>query len=73
MNLEIIILSEVSQTKATYDITYMWNLSRIIKMTYLWNKNRSTDIENKLMVAKEKRADEGINKEFGINIYTLLL
>ena len=35
MNLEIIILSEVSQTKATYDITYMWNLSRIIKMTYL--------------------------------------
>ena len=35
MNLDIIVLGEISQTKATYDITYMWNLSKIIQMTYL--------------------------------------
>ena len=61
MNLEIIILIEVNPTKATYDITYMWNLSKIIQKTYIWNKNRPTDIENKLMVTKWKRAEGGIN------------
>ena len=61
MNLDIIVLGEISQTKATYDITYMWNLSKIIQMTYLWNKNRPTDIENKLIVTKGKRAEGGIN------------
>ena len=53
MQLEIIILSEVSQTeKDKYDITYMWNLKKWYKRTYLQNRNRLTDMENKLMVTK---------------------
>ena len=41
-----------------YDITYMWNLKKkkkMIQMTYLQNRNRLTDIENKLMVTKGGR------------------
>ena len=29
MDLEIVILSEIGQTKKKYDIPYMWNLKRI--------------------------------------------
>ena len=36
---------------------------------YLQNRNRLTDIENKVMVTKGKG---GINWEFGIRRYTLL-
>jgi len=39
MDLEIIILSKVSQT---LDITYMWNLKKWEKWTYLQNRNRLT-------------------------------
>ena len=35
-----------------YDITYVWNLKYDTKWTYLQNRNRLTDIENKLMVTK---------------------
>ena len=38
-----------------YDIAYMWNLKYDAKRTYLRNRNRFTDIENKLMVTKEER------------------
>ena len=47
MNLERIILSEVSQTQTDkYHITYMWNLKKPPKdtnSTYLQNRNRPTD------------------------------
>ena len=32
MDLEIIILSEVRQRKILYDITYVWNLKKMIQM-----------------------------------------
>jgi len=48
MDQEIIILSEVSQT---HDITYMWNLKKMIPMN-LQNRSRLTDIENKVVVTK---------------------
>ena len=32
MDLAIIILSEVSQRQISYDITYMWNLIKMIQM-----------------------------------------
>ena len=38
-----------------YDIAYMWNLKKWFKWTYLQNRNRPTDIENKLMVIKGER------------------
>ena len=35
----------------SYDITYMWNIKNDIKLNYLQNRNRLTDIANKLIVA----------------------
>ena len=58
MNLEIIILSKVSQTeKDKYDIAYMWNLNKWYKWTYL--QNRLTDLENKFMVSRRDSGWEG--------------
>ena len=53
VDLEIIILSEVSQTK-TKIIWYrlLLILKKWYKWTYIKNRNRSTDVENKLMVTK---------------------
>ena len=53
MNLEINILSEVDRKRKTFfcDITHLWNL----KGTYQGHRNRLTDIENRLGVAKEGR------------------
>ena len=43
-----------------YDITYMWNLKKKkIQMNLLQNRNRLTDLENKLMAIKEERWGEG--------------
>ena len=36
------------------------------------NRNRLTDLENELMVAREKRWGEGIVREFGMDMHTLL-
>ena len=41
----------------SYVITYMWNLKKWYKWTYLQNRNRLTDIENKLMVTKGGRGE----------------
>ena len=51
MDLEIVILSEVSQTEGeiSYDTPYMWNLKR--NDTSELTKQRETDLENELMVA----------------------
>ena len=55
MDLDIFILSEVSQTeKYKYmNITYLWNKKKKwYKWTYWQNKNRLTVFENQLMVTK---------------------
>ena len=54
-----------------YAIAYMWTLKKGYKWTYLQNRNRVTDVENKLMVTRGKGGG-GINWEIGIDIYTLL-
>ena len=48
------------ERQISYDITYMWNLKKWYKWTYLQNRNRSTDVENKLRVTQGER-DGGIN------------
>ena len=53
------------------DIAYMWNLEKWYKWTYLQNRNRVTDVKNKLMVTKGERGGR-INWEIGIDVYTLL-
>ena len=35
----------------------MWNLKKMIQMNLLTNRNRLTDMENKLMVTKEERRE----------------
>ena len=47
------------ERQMSYDITYMWNLKIWYKWTNLQNRNRLTDIENKLMVTKGERVGEG--------------
>ena len=41
------------------------------RCTYLQSRNRDTDVENKLMVTKVGK-QVGMNREIGIDIYTLL-
>ena len=61
MNLEIIILSEVSQTKTNiicYHL-YVESKKKWYKWTYIQNRNRPIDVENKLMVTKGEKREEG--------------
>ena len=43
-------LDEHAERQISCDITYMWSLKKRYKLTYLQNRNRVTDVENKLMV-----------------------
>ena len=36
----------------SYDIIHMWNLINKKEKTYLHNRNRLTDIKNKIMITK---------------------
>ena len=50
------------ERQISYDITYMGKLKKKwYKWTYLQNRNRLTDLENKLIVTKEERWGGGIN------------
>ena len=67
MDLDIIILTEESQIKTRYGITYITNLKKDTnELIY-----RLRDTENKLWLPKGKRRGGGINEEFGINRYTI--
>ena len=46
-----------SERQVSYCITNMWNLKKRYKWTYLQNRNRLTDIENKLMATKGEREE----------------
>ena len=60
MHLEVVILSEVSQRK-TNIIYHLYVESKIWhNWNYLQNKNKSTDTEHKLMIAKGERWEEQI-------------
>ena len=65
-------ISYVITYMISYDITYMWNLKKWCKWTYLPNRNRVTDVENRLMVTRGERGGGGINWEIGIDVDTLL-
>ena len=73
MDLEFIILCKVSQTeKDKYHIIYMWNL-KYDKSTYLWNRNRLTDIENRLVGCQGgSGVGEGKDWEFGGSRHKLI-
>ena len=49
----------IVKSQRSYDIAYMWNLKKWYKWTYKQNRNRVTDVENKLMVTKGGRDRTG--------------
>ena len=49
----------------------MLSLKKWYKFTYLQDRNRFTDVDNKLMVTKWNMG-RGKNREIGIDIYALL-
>ena len=72
MDLDIIILSEVSQRKIPYDITYMESRKMIQMNLFIKQKQNHRLLENKLTVTKGERDGSGVNWEFEINRCTLL-
>ena len=75
MNLEIIILSEISQTeKDKYHMTSLnvESKNQWYKWTYLQNRNRLTDLQNEPVATRDEVWARGIDWEFGIDMYTLL-
>lgn len=46
-----------------YDTAYMLNLKKCYKWTYVQNRNRVTDIENKLVATKGESGRGGKNWE----------
>ena len=68
MELEIVVLSEVSQTRQIqYDIAYMSNLKKIEQMNSFKIRCRVTDVENKLMVTTgEKRRKKSWDLYLGV-------
>ena len=74
MQLENIILGEVSQTeKDKYRILLLiCEVQNMANWTCLQNRNRLTDIEERLVVAKEGGGGSGIDWDFGISTCKLL-
>ena len=59
------------ERQISYDITYTLSLKKWYKFTYLQDRNRFTNVDNKLMVTKWKMG-RGKNQEIGIDIYALI-
>ena len=59
------------ERQTQYDITYICYL-KYDTWTYLRNRNRLTDIENRLVVAKGEGGGGGMQREFGISRCKLL-
>ena len=56
-------LGSARERQISHAITYMWNLKKWYKWTYLQNRNRLTDIENKLTVTKGDSGEEWRGRE----------
>ena len=66
MDLEIIILSEVSQKETNIIWNHLYVESKKwYKWTYLQNRNSLTDIKNKLTVTKGEGEEEGLIRSLG--------
>jgi len=62
MDLKVIILSEVSQTEKDkyHMLLLIVESKKWYKRTYSQNRNRLTDLENKLMITKGERVAGGV-------------
>ena len=59
LNLEITVLREERERQLSYDITRVKSNSKWYKWTYFKNRNRFTDIENKIPITKGEMWGEG--------------
>ena len=60
MDLKIIILTRTDRERQIpYDITYIWNLIKMIEKDYLYNRNKLTDFKSKLIVTRGDMGWEG--------------
>ena len=73
MDLETVILSEVRQTERyiSYDITYMWNLKKMVQMN-LFTKQKQSQRCRKQFYGYQERSGGRDKWEIGLDIYTLL-
>ena len=55
-----------------YGVPYMWNLKKKKKDTNELMYKIERNSENELMVATVRRTEEGIVREFGMDMYALL-
>ena len=61
-----------SKRQISYDIAYLRNLKQMMQVNLFTKQNRFTDLENKLMATRGEGSGDGIVREFGIDMYTLL-
>ena len=74
MDLEIIILSEVSKRKTNiWYHSFVESKKKRYKWTYLQNRNTFTDIENKLMVTKGEGVKGSIRSLWLTDTHTLYI
>ena len=71
-DLDIIILSEVSQTKTAIWYYLYVKSKKWHKWTYLQNRNRLINLENKLLVTGDEGREGGTDWEFGTDMDTPL-
>ena len=71
MDLEIIILNEVSQRQISYNATCMQNL-KIDTNELIYKIETDSQTQKTHLYLPKRTGGGGVNQEFGINIYTLL-
>ena len=71
MDLEIVILSEISQRKI-YDIPHMWYLKRNDTNELIYKTETDSDLENELMLPRGEGWGEGMVREFRMGMWPLL-
>ena len=66
MDLEIIILSEVSERQTSYDITYMWNIKKDTNEVICRIERDSQTLKKNFMVPKGTGDREGWTRGLGL-------
>ena len=72
IDLEIIILSEVSQRQISYDITYIWNLKKNNTNELIYKTEIDPQTWKTNLWLPGGKGGRGINWKIGNDIYTLL-
>ena len=70
--LEIIMLSDISQTKTNVMILLIWRVLKIDKNELTYRTETLKDLENNLWLPGEKWVGGGKDWEFGVDMHTLL-